>query len=255
MSYGLMMDDFPKYLYSAYKTFSPGEKHVCRVCQENVLILMLEGTLFFDEDGVPVAVSQGEYYIQKSGLRQAGILPSSGARYYYIHFYGAFGAGSNTLPLRGDLNATALLPLFSQLESMQMLPRPLVEKSAVFYQILSLLNRRNTSTGYKKIVEQAVSVISQNLQTPCSLDTLAARCGYSKNHIIHVFKAETGLTPYAYIQKLRIDNAKRLLDYSSLSASEIAVECGFGSYINLYKEFHKSEGCSPLQWRSRMMVP
>ena len=87
------------------------------------------------------------------------------------------------------------------------------------------------------------------------LDTLAARCGYSKNHIINVFKAETGLTPYAYIQKLRIDNAKRLLDYSSLSASEIAVECGFGSYINLYKEFHKSEGCSPLQWRSRMMVP
>ena len=93
MAYGLELDQHPIYVASSFKHFLPGEKHVTRICSEDVLIIMLHGTLYFNEDGKPVQVSKGQYYIQRRGLYQEGIIPSSDARYYYIHFIGSY---SNT---------------------------------------------------------------------------------------------------------------------------------------------------------------
>lgn len=250
MALGLNMDSFPRYCQSAYKTFLPGEIHITRICPEDVLILMLEGTVHFYEDGTPISLSRGEYYIQRSGLRQEGRIPSSDAHYYYIHFHGDFRSSGSVLPLRGTIDTAALLPLCAQLESLALLPRPMLEKNAVFYRILALLNRNQADTGHRRTVEKIISVISRDLGEAYSLDTLSKICGYSKNHIINVFKAETGTTPYAYIQKLRLDRAKHLLAYSDIPTGEIAASCGFGNYVNFYKEFQKKEGCSPTQWRS-----
>ncbi|MBE6638831.1 MAG: helix-turn-helix transcriptional regulator [Ruminococcaceae bacterium] len=60
---------------------------------------------------------------------------------------------------------------------------------------------------------------------------------------------ETGKTPLVYIAELRIGRAKVQLENSDLALYEVARSCGFGSYINFYKCFRKSEGCSPEVWR------
>lgn len=53
MRQGLMMGALPRYHLSGYKVFRPGEKHIDRVCGEDVLLILLSGTLRFSEDGVP----------------------------------------------------------------------------------------------------------------------------------------------------------------------------------------------------------
>ena len=79
------------------------------------------------------------------------------------------------------------------------------------------------------------------------------QCGYNKNHIIRIFKKETGKTPHAYITDIKIEKAKQLLLGSDASLSQISIECGFGEYINFYKAFMKNEGCPPLAWKKQQL--
>lgn len=82
MSEYLSSEKLPQFLFSHDRAFQPGEKHVTRVCPEDVLLLMFSGVLRFTEDGVPVEVRGGEYYIQKRGLSQQGQVPSDCPVYY-----------------------------------------------------------------------------------------------------------------------------------------------------------------------------
>ena len=64
---GISMQTVPTYRLSAFRRFLPGERHITRVESGDVLLLMLEGTLRFTEDGVPVELTRGEYYVQQRG--------------------------------------------------------------------------------------------------------------------------------------------------------------------------------------------
>lgn len=249
MTYGLDLERLPKYRLSALKQFEEGEKHVARTCEDDVLILMLAGTLYFLEDGRAVELERGQYYIQKHGLFQEGVVPSSSARYYYIHFEGSFCEGENVLPLAGSSPFTEEFEGFRQLDFYQNSGASKVEQNAEFYRILSRLKAGGEMTLNRKCVLKVVSMITEDLERPYSLEELASACGYSKNHLIYMFKEETGQTPFAYIMGIRLKAAETLLTDSELSIAQISQKCGFGNYINFYKAFRKSQGLPPDMWR------
>ncbi len=246
---GLDLQKLPMYHASAHKVFRPGEKHVRRIAGEDVLILMLEGTLHFLENGEQIDLEKGEYYIQRKGLLQEGRIPSDDARYYYIHFTGAYGQSQQTLPLRGTGDFSTLLPVFDALDFLQLSGASAVEKSALFYRILSGICKKERQTQHKQVVMQIMMMIQENIRHPFTLDELAERCGYSPNSIITFFREETGQTPFSFLQKARIEAAKRQLSDSDLPVGIIAEECGFSGYVNFYKSFVKLEGIAPLEWR------
>lgn len=105
------LSEFPNLAPFSFFTrpgFQPGEKHVTRICSEDVLLLVFSGVLRFVEDGVPVEVHGGEYYIQKRGLLQQGVVPSDCPVYYYVHFSGTWSDESGIRkrgPLPGDIRA------------------------------------------------------------------------------------------------------------------------------------------------------
>ena len=100
-----------------------------------------------------------------------------------------------------------------------------------------------------EVVAKVISYVTSDVRKPFSLDAAAKRCGYSKNHIISIFKKETGKTPYAYVLDMKIDMAKQLLLNSESSLASIGIECGFGSYLNFYRAFVNTVGVSPEVWR------
>lgn len=246
----LSMDSLPSYHSSSFRYFDKGEHHIERVFPKDVLLLVMDGVLRFKEDGAEVEVGGGEFYIQRRGLPQSGDAESDMPKYYYIHFIGDFSLTKHMLPLRGKANMIVLFPLMQQLETLRVSGAPDVQKNAVFYQILSELYNAVNSSPTRELTMKVLTIVSRNMRRAVTLDSLAKECGYSRNHIIHAFKRETGMTPYAYILALRLETAKDLLRNSQLSVEQIAAECGFGSYINLYKEFQKREHCSPAKWRS-----
>ncbi len=249
----LLLDKIPEFMYSSFRYFEEHEKHLTRICSQDVLVMVYEGTLRFGENGTLVEVSKGEYYIQRRGMEHTGMVESDKPKYYYIHFLGDFSEGKNTLPIRGHVDFAELFPLFRKLDGLRLARASSVEITAVFLEILSVLKKTNDRTEKNAVVLEVISMVAENIQKPFSLDDVASRCGYSKNHVINVFKRETGMTPYAYITKLKIRMAKQLLLESDNSLAQIGLECGFGDYINFYKSFVKAYGESPLTWKKRKL--
>ena len=254
MSVGLSLGILPIYSYSSFRFFEAHEKHMTRICSQDVLVMVFGGVLRFRENGVLIEVGEGEYYIQRRGSKHEGVEESDMPQYYFIHFRGEFNTDADALPLRGKADFSELMPLFRKLDLRWHSDASAVEKAAAFYQILSILKKNNDRNEKSAVVLKIISIVSKNIQKPFSLDEVAKACGYSKNHVINVFRRETGKTPYAYVTDMKIDMAKQLLRNSESSLAQIAIESGFGDYINLYKAFVKAQGESPLSWKQRTLT-
>ena len=84
-----------------------------------------------------------------------------------------------------------------------------------------------------------------------SLESLCAQFNYSKNHIIHIFKQEFGITPYNYFLERKIEYAKVYLDNCSLSIGEIAQKLSFSDQQYFSICFKKIVGVSPVAYRNK----
>lgn len=99
--------------------------------------------------------------------------------------------------------------------------------------------------------EQIKNYIYRNFKNKLSLDNIAQAVFLSKYHLLHVFKKALGVTPYEYIQQLRIDDAKHLLNTTNKTISEIAFEVGFESISQFNRAFKKITTTSPTQYKNR----
>ena len=82
-----------------------------------------------------------------------------------------------------------------------------------------------------------------------SLDRLARRARLSKFHLLRVFAAVTGVTPYRYLLGLRLRRAAASIAASARPISEIAYEEGFGDLSTFNAHFKTAFGVSPRRWR------
>lgn len=97
---------------------------------------------------------------------------------------------------------------------------------------------------------RAIAHIRAHYAEPLGIDELAAIAMQSRYHFIRSFKAFTGMSPYQYVLKLRIEHAKERLLASSLSVTEIALESGFSGASQFYRAFGKAVGMAPERFRS-----
>ena len=93
--------------------------------------------------------------------------------------------------------------------------------------------------------------IEENFLGITSLDDISKEFHYSKNHIINIFKREYGITPFEYINNVKIKRAMYLLEVTSRAIDDISVECGFNHYSHFYRLFLRNTGMSPYQWRKK----
>jgi transcriptional regulator GlxA family with amidase domain len=68
------------------------------------------------------------------------------------------------------------------------------------------------------------------------------------------FKKVTGETPMMYLQKLRIENAKRLLESKRVSFNEITWKVGYNDVSSFHKVFKLETGLTPIEYRSKFSI-
>ena len=242
----LRTDILPQFLYCNFRYFDPKEKHITRFSKENVLLLIFDGVLRFSEDNIPVELHPGEYYIQKSGLFQSGPLPSDEPKYFYVHFHGEW-SDTDGIAKRGVFDRE----LISEMEKLLLLSNSdasHLNKSAVFFSILSALQKTSSLSVAQKLTDSVKQLLTDNLKSGISADEMSARLNFSKNYIIRIFRQETGVTPHSYLLMLRIRKAEQLLCYSDLSVEKIAEECGFSNYSGFYRAFTEKNRISPREY-------
>jgi transcriptional regulator GlxA family with amidase domain len=97
--------------------------------------------------------------------------------------------------------------------------------------------------------------IPDHLADDLSVGVLAARCAMSPRHFARVFRAEIGVTPAAYVESVRVEGARRLLETTGRSLAEVAGACGFGTVETMYRVVKRTLGVTPGQYRAHFTVP
>jgi len=102
----------------------------------------------------------------------------------------------------------------------------------------------------KKPIYDLQQYIKANLREELSVKTLSERAYMSQRNFARVFLNEIGLTPAKYVEKLRIECAKRLLEDSNDSLERIASVSGFKSTDTMRKIFLRNFKLTPFDYRN-----
>ncbi|MEY9895263.1 transcriptional regulator GlxA family with amidase domain [Catenulispora sp. MAP5-51] len=100
-------------------------------------------------------------------------------------------------------------------------------------------------------IRQLQDFIADHLDHDLSVTALAARALMSPRNFARVFAAETGSTPAVYVEAIRLERARMLLESSQERIEEIARQCGFGTVETLRRSFSRHLHVSPHGYRQR----
>jgi len=93
--------------------------------------------------------------------------------------------------------------------------------------------------------------ILDHLDTDLSVEHLAMRAAMSPRNFARVFTREVGMTPAKFVERARIDAARRLLEDGSHGLEEVALRCGFGSGEHMRRSFLRHLRVVPVEYRRR----
>jgi transcriptional regulator GlxA family with amidase domain len=93
--------------------------------------------------------------------------------------------------------------------------------------------------------------ILEHLHLSLDVETLAAREAMSPRHFSRTFANDLGTTPAQFVERLKVDTARRLLAESDNSLDEIAGRVGFGSIDTMNRSFRRQTGELASQVRKR----
>jgi transcriptional regulator GlxA family with amidase domain len=85
----------------------------------------------------------------------------------------------------------------------------------------------------------------------CSVPALAHRVAMSPRNFARVFLRETGLTPAHYVERVRVEAARRRLEESTDGVDAIAGHCGFGTAETMRRAFLRHLRVAPSDYRVR----
>ncbi|MDR1068599.1 MAG: AraC family transcriptional regulator [Clostridiales Family XIII bacterium] len=109
--------------------------------------------------------------------------------------------------------------------------------------------------NYSLPIMRAIRYIHSHLYETCSTRDIARHLGLHTNYLSALFRKETGVTLTAYIKRLKLEEAKRLLLAGETRVMEIAEMLGYNSVSYFSKDFTKWVGSSPKRYAAGAKPP
>jgi transcriptional regulator GlxA family with amidase domain len=101
--------------------------------------------------------------------------------------------------------------------------------------------------GLREVQRYAVEHLAADL----SVEALAALAHMSPRHFARTFRVEVGLTPARYVERLRLEAARRRLEEGDEPVAGVAAACGFGTAETMRRVFLRALGIGPSEYRRR----
>ena len=93
--------------------------------------------------------------------------------------------------------------------------------------------------------------IADHPRADLSVDGLARRVAMSPRNFARVFAREVGTTPARFVERVRVEAARRRLEESAHGVDAVADQCGFGSAESMRRAFARAVGVAPSAYRTR----
>ena len=254
-------------LYAASEPFY----HADRTVDFNILIYVLEGTIYVTEDNTDYAVGEGELLLLKSGIHHFGKYEiEKGTRWYYIHFYtddsairgcteyGESDQSDNInryfikLPkylrgLSGSNTEWLIADFISYTHS---------NEKAKDWNINLKLSELLSAVAFDKcrsaltLPARICRYLDANYKFKFSVQSLEKEFYLSYKYMAACFKKETGKSMQQYHTSLRLNEAARLLKSTLMTVGEIAREVGYEDMLYFSRIFRRCFGLSPTEYRN-----
>lgn len=140
---------------------------------------------------------------------------------------------------------------FREIETFADFRRAIEEISDEFASRCSTISQSKDSRDKASLIERIYESVQHDFDdVNLSVETLAARFGYSSTYFGRLFKQHTGESLNDLIRSVRVQRAKELLANTNIPVHEVALQVGFGSEKYFYHVFKRTVGLTPQGYRS-----
>ncbi|EGX55111.1 transcriptional regulator [Streptomyces zinciresistens K42] len=106
-------------------------------------------------------------------------------------------------------------------------------------------------TARREPLREVQRWISEHPGDDLGVEALAARASLSPRHFARAFRTETGMTPGRYVERVRLEHARRLLEDTPDGVEEISRASGYGTPEAMRRAFVRALGAAPAEYRRR----
>ncbi|UZJ33338.1 GlxA family transcriptional regulator [Streptomyces endophytica] len=106
-------------------------------------------------------------------------------------------------------------------------------------------------TAQRRPLRDVQQWITENPAADLSVEALAARAGLSPRHFARAFRDEVGMTPGRYVDRVRLEAARRCLEDTADGIAQVARHCGYGTPEAMRRAFLRALAASPAEYRRR----
>jgi transcriptional regulator GlxA family with amidase domain len=109
-------------------------------------------------------------------------------------------------------------------------------------------------TAARQPLRELQEWIGEHPGADLSVATLAQRAAMSLRHFARVFTREVGITPARFVERARVEAARRRLEESPAGMEAVASQCGFGSGEIMRRAFLRTVRVNPAEYRHRFRI-
>ncbi|WP_409342531.1 AraC family transcriptional regulator [Paenibacillus sp. MBLB4367] len=281
----LMIKSFshPMFISAGKAVLSPGEKHVKRVFTTFVAMFIMEGKVYFTENGQEYELEKGEWFIQTPGLLHFGHQASSEkAVFYWVHFLpsgdwdirfdAAKASGEYRLLNSGDgvripeyeCSVAMRFPYFpmerwrldlEELTSLKWNQNFLAAQSR-WLKLLSEIQSMDTTDQVPAghlLAERIYVHIQSHFRDSVTVERMSELFHFSPDYLSKCFRIKYGISPIGYIMQLRMEHVKKQIITTNLSIREIAAEVGYHDLSVFSRAFKNYQGVSPVTYKRNVI--
>ncbi|MEU9489802.1 GlxA family transcriptional regulator [Streptomyces decoyicus] len=106
-------------------------------------------------------------------------------------------------------------------------------------------------TAQRRPLRDVQQWITENPAADLCVDALAERASLSPRHFARAFRDEVGMTPGRYVDRVRLEAARRHLEDTVDGIEQVARRCGYGTPEAMRRAFLRALGASPAEYRRR----
>lgn len=99
-----------------------------------------------------------------------------------------------------------------------------------------------------------ISYMEENYSHHITLQNLADTIPCNSQYLCRFFKDIAGVSPIQYLINLRLNRACYLLEHTSKSILEVALDCGFDNVSYFIRKFKEARGCTPKEYRKQEVI-